>query len=459
MNYFIETLPIDGPGFPARQPVVMQTTPQPTNAYYCKSFAVEQDVFEQNTPSIFQVCPSTFGFVSGPNVFEDIKEGDLIKVTEITDAAVKRTVFIGYVLGVAISYTFEGGYNINLAAGTLLSHWMRQLVINDAADMTYLGQTLIDASSNKVQLSALLGWFIKQSIVGFAVAQNAVPTQNYQGVNVPVIVKNGDQIPLHFNDTLWAYAAMNMTRYSCITNILYPYQRIIYQQANGEIVITPLDPTNQSSFAFSDNYVSQSNPQFTPFKQMFFNREAAMVPNRSVASMVQFGFTPPTEDADPNVISVSTPSSTYFSRCAELLATGYFEQSEMDIHAITDAMITDPTLITYISNIKYYQNSVPDNASQKLTIAGLYSSRYLSEQLQQESNLTFLTPRTSNQQYDLPLGQMISVALKQATDINSWFCYRTKLSFDIANGTLLTINCCKPYTHTSIWVNNTKADA
>ncbi len=275
------------------------------------------------------------------NVGNDFAGGNII-----TFSAGGHQRFIGYVGTSLVSKSITGTL-IRVKVHSLLYSWSNQITINNYQDATILGKdnTLTNFTSNNVLVVDILDWFVNESVINY-VSKNITNSNAY-------VFKNGTENFLGLESKVWFYGSMNKTRLESVRDMLMPYQRVIYQDEKGIINISPLSLQKSSDQKYIFDLTTNDNINGNPWLSFTLIDNSANVPNRTYAMLIPIGVNIANKnEGQSTVVAVSTPETDngFFTRETKLLNSGEFEQSTSYTCDLGTNMITDPSMLTYLSS-------------------------------------------------------------------------------------------------------------
>lgn len=421
-----------------------------TAVYFLESFKIDYDILKpEGNSAIIELVSRGSKYIS-PSV--DFAGGNIVSV--FCDDV---RLYVGYIDKITVVKSFKGT-SISLFVNSLLMSWMKQITVNSYQEAVILGKenTLSNYQSNKVKISDILNWFTNESVLGYA-ARKVLKTPS---VELPYVFRNGSENSLTLNSEVWFYANSSKSRMNAILEALQPYQRLIYQSPDGTINIEPMSledykgsKTNYTFNLSSNNITSD----FTHWKNYSYLNGSADVYNRTYSTCMPIGINIAGEPGSSAVVAVSTPESpgNVFSRPLELLKSKQFEQSVAYNCDISSAMLTDPSLLTYLSAggkglTSSLSENVPANAP---SVPKLYSEIAMARSMFSAEQLSISLPYSRYAPNTIPLGRSISVEAPFLFDNNVWYCYGCQLSLSSAEGTVMDLNLCRQYTHNSYWTD------
>lgn len=449
MKYTAITYPIQPQGNTSRKRIYIGSTDGQSDLFL-KTLTYTLSV---RTPVTQGVMVCTAKNPMDQPLYVYVKEGDAITIYEEDPelAVSKIPAFTGIITSVRFRRNATAGTEIVIYFANLLWQWAGQAAI-DNSDVTSQGIT--DEFSNAVPLGKLLSLLVNGSVVQLLTSEGVLGTESsYNGTDLPILCPT-----LTLDSLVWVYIAVNMHKLDALTSTLYPYQQLVYQEANGTIVIDVphLKQIPHSYFNFSEN------PSSPNIKNIEVAHNATMIPNKLVGTLVNFFCYPPLNPppgADPSQYQNAVVEvDNQFPRASELLKSGYFEMNVVDNYAMNN-INTDPTLLSYLAPLNdsgYFAKTL----SGTTTIAGTYAARTLAEANTDHTTCSITVPRkgtlpgSSNSIIDfkLPLGYLVPVTFPSflASGETQMYCHTIRIDHSMA-GTDLTLEMCLPYSISALW--------
>ena len=469
VSYYMVTYPLDPPGG-VRKSVTIGTPNSDASKpnFWIKTLTFNNSILNPVNSGQMTV---TFDKPQTTDVYGLVKEGDCFQLYENFGgqlSSLDTCVFTGYFGSPKfdISTGTNQGTEVTYYFYNLLGQWELQTAINSFQGQ--VSQGLTNLNSNLVPLGQVLSTLVKGSLFDFLLqATNGIPgetavlpTTSYNGVQLPVRLDAGS---LQLTDKVWTYVATNMTKNDALSKVLYPYQEIFYQEPTGGLVLgyfNTLNTNKNPGFNFHLGTAPDNSYNGSPNKTLYgpsgnytkveIIHAAAMIPNQIITSLVNMPFFPPTSGIPPNYLAVM---DNPFRRPSELLRSGYFQVTNVDVDAINESMITDPTLLTLLRTNLPETNYNILNVSGQQTIAGTYSARRLAMENYKDTAVFVTQPRTAaGQAGATPLGMMCNFDFPTMLDAdsNQLYCHTTTTTFG-SQGTTFMLEFCKPGAITAYW--------
>lgn len=455
VSYFINTYPLNPPG-QNRQGITIgvPSTDSSVPSFYIKKLTFNENIFSPITSG--QIVMTFTGFFQ-TNIYDFIKEGDAFRLFEVfgNESSVAAR-FTGYIASIRFRYKFgnNAGTEVYINFYNLLGQWAIQSTLTSFNQQ--IGQGFTNVTSNEIPFGQALANLVQGSLFQLLINQNVlVPNTSYNNVALPIQLGPN---ALQLNQNVWAYIATNSTKQETIEKILFPYQNVYYQQPNGIITVDLLRTIPNSIPEFNFFYQNPSSGSTTFSSQNFIDIEvthaAAMVHNRVISTLINTPFFPPDQGIPENyVASILNP----FQRPQDLYNSGFFQLLDVEQDTLSEDMITDPTLLSYM-NVGIAATGYPVTLiSGQPTIAGTFASRKLAKENFQETGVFITQPRKMAPYAGAtPLGTMVNVNLPTFLDAttNQLYCYGTVTNYESGTGTTFTLQLCKQGCFTSYWSNS-----
>ncbi len=414
-------------------------------------------------------------------IVDIIREGDIFRAyyQSLNDSNPVQ-LMVGSIENINYSYNL-GGLVINFSVGYLTNILSRSQLVQTDAQQNVAGITLTAYSPNQVVFGELLHGLLSETYINQTVSKTL-----YFGGNGEIIAagkattsnsqsSNGSAI--NANSYVYAVTPATDTKLNILLQILYPYQRVMYVDTNGNLIITPLT----TFFDSTENWSLGINgePDLIPCENISVAKNTTVLQNRSYCAMnqvfQQFNQSNINSNQANTGVSIATPPENLFPRAYDFVQSGLGLQTAFVIQAFdSNAFMQNsgllntaynlPTLSGVTSvlkvdnqNIGYESGSTQDVLKYAMS---LYASRSLAESLVNDTlvDITVDTILTYSDELgrfrNIPLNQMVSVppvSNKMYDGQQQLFCYGFSLSFNVGQGSLTTLNLCKPYVFTGFW--------
>ena len=471
VGYWLNTTPIDPSGFNRKSITVGTPNNTVPNAdgiipnYWIKHLTFNESTMNPVTSGQFTIC---YEDPKNTNIYSLIKEGDCFRLWEVfnTNQPIQQQTtavrFTGFITSIkfSIGTGSNAGTEVTYFFFNFLGQWALQSAVTSLEGQ--ISQGLSNVFANKIPFGQLLALLVKGSLFQYFLSHGGGPDgallgtgTTYNGTPLPIDI---DPNSVQVTEDIWVYAPANMSKLDVLSKALYPYQEIFYTQPSGEITIGyfhSLTRATQPAFMFalgqspSSAYAlsSQGSNNYTNVEIV---HSAATVPNRVISTLVNMPFVPPVSGKPNNYIAgVDNP----FVRPKELLDSGFFEILQVQTDSISPSMITDPTLMTLLTNNNPQTGYTTTIYEGVPSVAGTYAARRLAQANFQETAMFITQPRQiAESAGDTPLGQMVSVSFPTMLDPyeSQLYCHSTITTFS-NEGTTFMLQLCKVGSITAYW--------
>lgn len=457
-------------------------------------FNIQNSIFNPvNQSSMrFVIQSANDGYALDDPLIDLFRENDIVQITYNAPGQTELNP-LGYMVieDINIIYGLNGLF-VSLVLGDLINILNRSALVQ-TQEQQQIGGTLITAYNQVYQL----GTFMNQVINETYLSQTSSRVKYYIGetgkkkeelaLGKPDSsnILNTKGSGLNSQSYVYIAAAPTDDRLTSILKVLYPYQRIVYVDNRGDIVITPLQTyfEEDSNWAFT----MKSEPGRIPLRACSISKNTATINNRVLSTVnnlfIQFNQTNAdasnTQEAS-SAQSVATPPQEWFPRAYDMVQSNLGMQTIFDIQAINnEALISNSGLlntavslaktgVTGMKSVMVVDNknaNIEANQQNALKfITSLYSARKLAESLVQDLavDLTFPTVLSYNDNTqsfrNIPLNQMVKLPTVSNTAFDGQdelFCYGFNMSWALGSGNVMTLNLCKPYVFTALWCDKT----
>lgn len=431
--------------------------------FYLESFSFENDIFnpiQSGNARIVQQQYNTIDF------FQHVSEGDLIFIKENGN-----NIFTGYIESLQLDISMNGSIiTINFV------NLLKQLSVTKVFGLIF--ETLQPAQG--IGFGDFLNIITGNTLIG--IAQQTSPLFTFD------LFKGQDEdsgLVLSDNNTVYITISSFMSVLQSINKVLYPYQRLIYQDSMGNIVIAPLSLFDDFQWFFSQSNLNPSGSTI-PYLNISIKKNAAGVPNYEYATL----FTIPTAQGNLGDNQSQLNSSFFcqyippvnnFTRINQLYSSGNFTIADV----IIEDIITDPAKIDItLNNIsEALQGSSSLSKSVAITISSInmtpisqapilsednvdvsailfnYAARSMAEHLIEETTVTITSMRikqkdVSGNLIPLPINRLIDLSMDTGIlESSSLFCRGYILNYSATTGSIVTLNCTKTLVGGAYWVN------
>ena len=267
---------------------------------------------------------------------------------------------------------------------------------------------------------------------------------------------------------IWAVAQTNKVRDDLIRELLFPYNRLIFQKPDGTINIQPLFYDDTAS-PFWDIDITDNN--LTSWLDIKLLDESANVINRidcQFAAILPFDQYGATSSTDNNYYISSFANPKYYKRINDLLESGIFSSSRLMQKALSTDIITDSSLLnSFISAYGYNNlqtlskfNKIYKKPSQidNVTIPQIYASNQMASNLINAYNAEISIDYSKMIDLDgnpleFPLGKIITIESYGELDYNSMLCSMCSFNLDNSTGSTLKLTLFPLESVTGKWFN------
>ena len=421
---------------------------------------------------------------TGDSMDDFIQCGNIVVLVENFNKTQSNTIFVGYI-GVRNRNKSVGVVtNYNLECPTLLGQLQYQSLMNDYEDEFQFnndGETKIqvtDLDANLIPISTLVDTIFENTLV-----------------NSPYVNK----IELNIEDIdpetkVWFYADIKSKKWGSLETTLYAYQKVMYQELNGDITIANLNyNNNQAPQTF---YLPESDKiipsQFVGIIGWSETDRSGVTPTNAYATALPLPLLVPTNGNAVVNVDVSN-AGNIFPRLVELYQSGYFTNTMITQVDISQGILTDPFLLALntqyngkpIKN-KIFNVNYLNGTNQQVNMMSLYALRLLAEELTNTIVTKIQTPRLADvvssapeinvdlqntPQYvtgndvkvvlnnvakgtevlrPMPFNKMIQVYYDKGKSDNL-FCNALTLNISVGEVTTVEYELIKPFTGVALW--------
>lgn len=443
--------------------VLPSSTTSASSFYYLESFSFGNDVFSPIQTGSARVAQTQYSVI---DFFKYVAEGDLIFIKENGN-----NIFSGYIESLQLDISINGSIiNINFV------NFLKQLSVSKIFGSVF--ETLQPAQG--VKIGTFLDTLTNNTLIGIAQEKSTVFTFDlYQGL--------GEDPALVLSDSNTVYVTISsfMSLLQAINKILYPYQRLIYQDSQGNIVIAPLSLFDDFQWFFAQDNLGAGGVTI-PYTNLSIKKNAAGIPNYQYATL----FTIPTaqgvlggnqSQANSSFFCQYIPPKNNFTRLLQLYNSSNFTIADV----IIEDLITDPAKIDLtLNNISdLLQGGASTSKAAAVTIASFnttpstqakitsddnidissilfnYAARAMAEHLVDETSVIITSMRIK--QIDgrgnlipLPINRLVDISLDSGIlENSSLFCRGYSFTYSSASGAVVSLNCTKPLVGGAYWVN------
>jgi hypothetical protein len=431
---------------------------------------------------------------NGKNLFASpfcdlFRAGDIIRVYYFTpESAGIQQLFVGEIETPEIDSDLSGT-RITFTAGYLPNILQRSQMVQTQSDQVINGLTLTSIAPTNIQFDDLLSKLLDETYINQTISETQYFGGITDGVSEQIAIGKPDTAhpsatkgsALNADSWVFAITVPTGTKLDCILQILYPYQRVFYVDTKGDFIITPLT----TFFDETENWKVDlfGDPDAIPLLGIKTIKNTALLQNRAYCTFNQlfteFNQSNPNSTQSNSAFSIATPPQDLFPRAYDFVQSTLGLQTIFDIEAFDGNailqnsgilntainMVNGVTGMVSVLNIDN-QNSHITNTDSKLDfvkyLMSLYASRKLAESLFEDllvdiNMATISTYSTELGRFrQLPLNQMVQMPLVNNNNFDGQpqlFCYGFNLRWG-ANGSITTLNLCKPYVFTALWCDS-----
>ena len=372
-----------------------------------------------------------------------IKGGQAINIYAIADGGTAlQLIYAGYIRRIRTIQSIKGSFII-LYIDQLLGQ-LTQLSANtswDAAINRY-NTIMVNSSGSKVNLIPFLNAVVQGGLI------TKIP--NYNTLN-PFIswftFIDGSAPPLP--ESLWAVVQLNKRRDSVVREILFPYNRLLWQNPSGEYIIQPLFYDDKAHSKWNVDLFANSKHTWLDWEVSDNAGDMISRIDFQFAAILPFDQYGSPNYTDNNTYISSSPSTTYYPRMNSLRQSGIYDTSILTSKALDSSVISDPALMNSIvmtlgadkiSNLlqqnSVYSSPIPTNSN---TVPAIYASNemalndmkaYTFSVTYDYNVMTDALPNIPASKFlDIPLAKIVDFNSKGILEYDSMLCCAAKLSF------------------------------
>ncbi len=378
-----------------------------------------------------------------------IQSGQEINVYVIADdSTALQLIFAGWVRSIDRTCSMQGTYmrlNIDNVLGelTILGS---NTNFNDATQQ--YNTIMLNIAANKVNLVPFLNTIANGSLltdVPYAQQSTLSKTENW----FTFIDGNAPALP----DTLWALCQVNKPRDDVLREILFPYNRILWQNPQGDYIIQPLFYDDKADSAWNvDLFNNDGN-----WLSWDISDHAGEMINRidcQFAAILPFNGYGNANYSDNNIYTSSFANPTYYPRMNQLQQSGLFDTSILTTKALDSSLITDASLINSLTNALGQNNVQPllkqnpvhlsPNSTNSNTVPAIYASNEMAIN-NMKAYTTSVVYDYNNQTddsgfLDMPLAKIVDFTSNGLLEYDSMLCFSCSLNIDVNSGATLLAN-------------------
>ena len=425
------------------------------------------------------------------------RAGDIVRISYtagsdfagLQQPGLPQQIFVGAIEDpIEINSDLSGTY-LTIHIGFLPNILARSQLVQTQSNQQING-TVLTSIIQQYQFGELITKLINETYI----SQTVTSIEYYQGVTNNVVELLAQGKPDVDNPTTtsgsaifdqsWVFAVTTPTdtKLNCLLQILYPYQRIFYVAPSGNFVITPLssyfDPTEDWRLDLFGDATA------IPLLGISLRKNTATLQNRAYCTFNQFFTEFNLSDATGSIsaapYSIATPPQSIFPRAYDFVKSTLGLQTLFDIEAVDSNILQNSGILNTAVNITNNvvgmkcllnidnQNTHITSSDIKLNaikyLMSLYASRKLAESLVQDMLVNVSMPTISTYSptlkrfRNIPLNQMVKVPDVYNNNFDGQtelFCYGFSLDWNMEQGSITTLNLCKPYVFTALWCDQT----
>jgi hypothetical protein len=436
-----------------------------TSRYFYESFKLSNDIFDPTQNA--EIVIAQGDYFGGITFFADVNDNDFVTINEVINGN-SSTLFRGYIESRELVHAGEST-KITIQVANILKQLNMCKTVNTVNEQSTF--SINSTATNEGTFKTFLNLIFQDTLV----------TQSYSGEVANVAILKGqneaDSVALSPSTNVYAFYDSTMSRWQTLTRVIYPYQRICYQDINSIINIAPLTVV-PSSWAFSfGNKINPISKNVIPYTSFGYVSNGGKTSNRQISTLLtmpvnttELTYTP---SDYANVVSLVTPLQKYFPRQVQLLQSGaavYTNYTQEDVLGDTGknsnvlaniaSLSTGNSLSQSVGVVlsTAYQAQTPlsnnpnSDTLDPTRILYNYAIRDMAQNLVDETIITVSCFRDMSAD-TIPLGKMVDInAPVGIGNLASYYCRGFELSHESKKGTVLTLRLCKPYTYTGYWV-------
>lgn len=391
-----------------------------------------------------------------------IREGQPIILTEkYNNGVLSRVVFVGYIGLIQISVDLASGTQFVFQCPSILAQLNRSSLVVTTENNTQFG-TPLSIGNNFINFISLLQACKRDSVMdmfseGGALGDSIFSQESLLGDTTafPFVIRDLGQTSLP--ETVPVYSAVQETKISALSTLLYPYNRIVYQDAGGATAIQPLFIDDTESI-YDINIEDQNAPDILLRDSQAKYLNFRVVKNSAtVRNFMAYAFTPSltygvsSDTSSGSAPFIATADPTYFSRVSELYKTGLFTQVELGSLGLSPDFMNINTLQNFINALPKTDNLANQNISQ---IPRLFGQRAFAEEMMKAELIEVDFVRETCSAAQIPLTKVITVNSYNNPMIGfnkKYVCYGAKLSHNLQQGTILSLQLCPIGSIVALW--------
>lgn len=440
---------------------IPSSTTKVSDFYYLEAFSFGNDIFDPRQRGAAKVVQTQYEKI---DFFKYVAEGDLIFIKENG-----INIFSGYIESTQL--------DISLAGTSIIVNFVNFLQqLSMAKVFGLLFDTLQPAQG--VTMGDFLNLITGNTLIGIGQDANKL-------FSFDLYMGQGESSSLVLTDSSKVFVTITsfMNILQAINKILYPYQRLIYQDSEGNIVIAPLSLFDDLQWFFDKDNIEEAT---IPYISLSIKKNAAAIPNYEFVTLFTLptlqGVTTGNQSKDNSSFACQyTPPKPSFTRINQLYHSGNFTIADV----IIEDIIVDPAKIDQtLNNISELLQGTATSTAANVTICSLnktpnsqpplkskdgkvdvsaiifnYAARAMAEHLVEETQVSITSMRIKQRDskgnlLPLPINRLIDIAVDDGVlENSSLFCRGYNLNYSASGGTIVTLNCTKPLVGGAYWVN------
>lgn len=398
-----------------------------------------------------------------------IREGQTVNIYAIADGAINlKQIFAGYITKIKYKRSGKGTFAY-LFINSILGELSLLSVNTDWNDVSKTYNTIMtNISGGQVSLNPFLNQIAEGSLL------SGIPRGSGDSLTSAIdwftfIDGTAPALP----STLWAVCQTNKSRDSVLREILFPYNRLLWQKEDGTIIIQPLFYDDNADAKWNIDLKNNTNNNWLDWE---IEKNAGNMINRidfQFAAILPFDQYGASYQGGNNIYVSSFANPIYYSRINQLYQSGLFNTVILSNKALDTSIFTDAALYNSLvqangqsainnlsANNPVYYSPAPNNKSS--SIPQIYASNemainnLLAYHLKVTYDYNVMTDETDinppTQFLDFPLAKVINISSYGLLDYDSMLCFSCQLTIDGA-GTNLTAYFVPIESITGIWYN------
>lgn len=431
--------------------------------YVLESFSFTNDVFNPLQTGTAKIAQRQYKKIT---FFSEVAEGDLIIIKENGN-----TIFTGYIETLQMDITSEGT-SINITFANILKQLSICKVFGEIFNTLQPAQGVI--------FGDFLSTIAANTLLSFAI------DTSFFNINIMQGIGEFPRSVLGPSNKVYVSITSFMTILQALNKVIYPYQRLIYQNSLGDVNIAPLSLFDDLQWYFVQNNFKGLG---FPYTNISIRKNAGAVNNFEYATLFNIPVAQGVlggnqSQANSSFFCQYSPPVNYYTRLNQLFNSGQFTVADVIIEdLIADPNKVDQTLnnisevlqggaesgnlaqntaITIASVNQTPASQIPIPSQTGFSVSNIlfnYAARAMAENLVDETQVFLTTPRVTHvagftkELLPLPINRLVSVSLDPGIlETTSLFCRGYVLNYS-NSGTIVTLNLCKPLSGGAYWVN------